>query len=80
MAKAVKCPEEAVPCCATCENAVPLRGGETFLCRKKGIVDGSGRCRRYSFDLLKYVPPKKQAPVFLPPLSGEEREESGKEE
>lgn len=36
----------------------------TVLCRKKGFVDASSRCRRFQYDPLRRVPPRTQVQDF----------------
>ena len=47
--------------CAYCEFATPLFDGESVLCKKAGVVGKSHSCRKFSYDPLKRVPPKKAA-------------------
>ena len=42
--------------CAFCENAAPLRDGETMLCRRFGVVSGGHSCRKFLYDPLKRKP------------------------
>ena len=39
--------------CAYCEHAIQSILPDTFICRKKGIVSGSGHCLRYLYDPQK---------------------------
>jgi len=61
--------DEIVKCCANCENASPLYGGEQVLCRKKGVVSEQFHCSKYQFDPLKYIPTERP---MLPLTEGEE--------
>lgn len=62
--------DEIVTCCANCENASPLYGGEQVLCRKKGVVSEQFLCSKYQFDPLKYIPAERPT---LPLSENEER-------
>ncbi|MDD6094624.1 MAG: hypothetical protein PUC29_02665 [Clostridia bacterium] len=44
--------------CAYCEYSTPLFHEDTSLCRFCGVVAKDHRCRRFSYDPLKRVPPK----------------------
>lgn len=57
--------EDEPRCCAFCENAVPLRDGETMLCRRCGVVSGSHACRKFLYDPLKRRP---RIPPALPDI------------
>ncbi len=48
--------EDRPRCCAFCENAAPLRDGETMLCRRCGAVSGGHVCRKFVYDPLKRKP------------------------
>ena len=54
---------EVARICANCEYSVSLADSNSLLCRKKGIVEETGGCRKFRYDLLKRKPPK---PVSLP--------------
>lgn len=43
-------------CCADCVHGRPANDTTRVLCRKKGVVDPTFRCRRYRYDPLKRVP------------------------
>jgi hypothetical protein len=43
-------------CCGICVYGHPASDPSKVLCRKKGVVDASSRCRRYKYDPLKRVP------------------------
>ena len=50
------------PVCALCERSVPLHGERMrglFFCRRKGVVDDSFGCPKFSFDPLKRTPPSR---------------------
>ena len=59
--------EDRPRCCAFCENAVPLRDGETMLCRNRGVVSGGNACRKFVYDPLKRKPRPLPAPPGLMP-------------
>ncbi len=46
------------PRCAYCAHAARV-SDEEVACEKKGVVDAGGHCRRFKYDPLKRVPPKK---------------------
>lgn len=48
--------------CRTCEHAEPLINEECVLCEIRGVVSATSSCRKFIYDALKRVPPKK-APV-----------------
>lgn len=43
------------PKCEYCEFSVQS-SDESYLCRKKGLVDSSGCCGKYKYDITKRVP------------------------
>ena len=45
--------------CRYCEHAEPLEDGENMLCSLNGVVLSSGCCRRFVYDALKRVPPRR---------------------
>ncbi len=45
--------------CRTCEHAELLVDPDVVLCEKKGIVSAGNVCRKFIYDTLKRVPPKK---------------------
>ena len=45
--------------CRTCEHAEPLINEECILCEIRGVVSATSSCRRFIYDALKRVPPKK---------------------
>ena len=42
--------------CKFCENASSLSDPDRMLCRKHGVVDAGGCCRRFVYDPLKREP------------------------
>ena len=56
MAKKKKAVEFDVMC-HYCENAMPLQDREFMLCKRDGVVSSFHKCRRFSYDPLKRVPP-----------------------
>ena len=42
--------------CSICEYSSKLADKKTFLCKKKGVVDGSYCCSKFVYDPLKRVP------------------------
>ncbi len=42
--------------CAFCEHASPLSDDREVLCRYKGVVQVSYRCKKFTYDLLKRIP------------------------
>ncbi len=45
------------PRCAYCKHSIPLTGAD-LGCIKRGVVEASGQCRRFSYDPFKRTPPK----------------------
>lgn len=45
--------------CAYCAHGTNL-GEEQILCVKKGIVHEFGKCRKFSYDPCKRIPPKQK--------------------
>ncbi len=43
--------------CAMCEHSEDIFDGENVLCHRKGVVPATYKCRRFSYDILKRVPP-----------------------
>ena len=39
--------------CALCEHGTPLFTGDAVLCRRRGLVRATARCRRFRYDPLK---------------------------
>ena len=50
--------EEYVKCCALCEHA-SQDGGEYMICRKKGQVEKTSVCRKFTYDITKRIPKKR---------------------
>ena len=44
--------------CQYCTLGVQV--GEQILCAKKGLIPDSGCCRRFRYDPLKRIPPRKK--------------------
>ena len=42
--------------CCYCENAAPIRETNCYICKKKGIVGYSFKCRKFTFDPIKLSP------------------------
>ena len=51
--------------CKFCENASSLSDPARMLCRKHGVVDAGGCCRKFVYDPLKREP---AAAKEMPPL------------
>ncbi len=49
--------------CSYCKYAVRLEDDQ-FLCSKKGSVEAGGKCRKFSYDPCKRVPPRPKALDF----------------
>lgn len=47
------------PCCKICANSAET-DGDVLFCKKKGMVEPSGSCRKYVYDPLKRVPAPRQ--------------------
>lgn len=47
--------------CHYCEEAAPLRDKEFMLCERYGVVSSFHKCRHFSYDPLKRVPPPPKA-------------------
>jgi len=47
---------DIVKCCELCEMASPITETEYMLCSKRGAVDKSHVCKRFTFDPLKLTP------------------------
>lgn len=43
--------------CAMCENAAHIYDTSVMLCRMRGIVPADWKCRKFSYDPVKRVPP-----------------------
>lgn len=50
--------------CRYCDKSTLLTRADKVLCRKKGIVNVDGECKKFRYDPLKRVP------VAPPPLVG----------
>lgn len=53
--------------CDMCENAVRIQDEENILCKSKGIVKKSYRCKRFAYDPLKRIP-ERAADIPLPSM------------
>ena len=49
--------------CSYCTYGTQVDNGQV-LCMKRGIVDGSKPCRKFSYDPCKRVPPRPKALDF----------------
>ncbi len=49
--------------CAYCAYGANLGDGQ-ILCSKRGFVCADGKCRKFSYDPCKRIPPKPKAPDF----------------
>ena len=58
MTKKVEKELDVARICANCEFSVPLTDSDAVLCRKKGMVEETGGCRKFRYDLLKRKPPR----------------------
>lgn len=52
--------------CAHCEHGEELFGGDFCICKKKGVVDPAGKCRKFIFDPLKVKVSVQKIPTFHP--------------
>ena len=50
-------------CCEYCSNGTAL-DEETVLCSRKGVVSRDGKCRKFSYDPCKRIPPRPKAVNF----------------
>ena len=66
-----KTESEYTPCCALCEQSTKLINGD-FVCLRKGVVDGSDHCRKFTLDLLKLEPTNQKEPPRLDPTTVED--------
>ncbi len=57
--------------CAFCEYASPLSDHREVLCRYKGVVQTTYRCKKFTYDLLKRVPSPRI--ISLPAIDFEEK-------
>ena len=46
------------PRCAYCACGAPLEGGDSILCKKRGVVAPGDHCRGFRYDPLKRIPPR----------------------
>ncbi|OLA30712.1 MAG: hypothetical protein BHW33_04250 [Firmicutes bacterium CAG:137_57_8] len=46
--------------CQYCAHGVRLEGGQ-IVCVKKGLLEGDCACRRFHYDPLKRIPPRRKA-------------------
>lgn len=51
--------------CKFCENASSLSAPDRMLCRKHGVVDAGGCCRKFVYDPLKREPAPTRKPESL---------------
>ena len=49
--------------CSYCTHSTPI-SCEEVLCTKKGVVAVDGKCRKFSYDPCKRIPPKQKALNF----------------
>ena len=49
--------KEIEPCCAYCLHASPVNENEA-VCKKHGIVHLTYRCKRYTYDPTRRIPPE----------------------
>lgn len=49
--------------CTYCAHGTTI-GNEAVLCTKKGVVPIDGKCRKFSYDPCKRIPPKQKALDF----------------
>lgn len=49
--------------CLYCANGAVIPG-DRVVCAKKGIVSSGSPCRKFSYDPLKRVPPRRKAVDF----------------
>ena len=49
--------------CADCAHGTKIDEGQV-LCVKKGVVTETGKCRKFSYDPCKRIPPKPKALDF----------------
>ena len=49
--------------CSHCQYATALNE-EQMLCIKKGVVLAGGKCRKFTYDPIKRIPPKPKALDF----------------
>ncbi|MFI3253231.1 MAG: hypothetical protein R3Y63_02655 [Eubacteriales bacterium] len=51
------------PLCIYCQHGRPL-SQEEVACDKKGIMEATSHCRKFSYDPLKRVPPRPRKADF----------------
>lgn len=51
-------PDKSECICAVCENAARMYDSSVMLCRMRGVVPAGWRCRKFSYDPVKRIPPK----------------------
>lgn len=49
--------------CYYCTQSTLLEE-DLFLCAKRGVVENTGRCRKFEYDPCKRIPPKPKALDF----------------
>ena len=47
--------------CITCEHSVSLVDESIVLCKRRGIVPAGNICKRFVYDPLKRIPPRRTA-------------------
>ncbi len=47
--------------CATCKYASPLCSTDDMMCQKKGLVSSDFSCKRYDYNRLMKLPPRKRS-------------------
>ena len=50
--------------CGYCLFATELAGGTNLLCRRKGVLENDGACRRFKYDPIKRKPKKTKIQAF----------------
>lgn len=53
------------PSCAYCTYGKTAPDGENVLCKKRGVVEKSFSCRKFSYDVLKKAAEKALAPAKI---------------
>lgn len=51
------------PRCIYCQHGTTI-DEDTVVCLKKGVMEGGGSCRSFSYDPFKRTPPPQAAPDF----------------
>ncbi len=49
--------------CSYCAYGTQIQDGQV-LCTKKGVVSAQGKCRKFSYDPCKRIPPRPKAMDF----------------